>query len=152
MALATEQLQQIMTTAMAEAMKARGDGGAGGNGGSGKRGLSEKDFRRVDKFSGHEVDWLSWEFDFKIAMRSACPQAAQAVAHAEAHMDIEVTGALLESDPQIGKDMVGMVSRSAELYEVLCMLTTGDAKTLIRNIISADGLVAWQTLRKTYCR
>ena len=67
-------------------------------------------------------------------------------------MDIEVTGALLETDPQMGKEMVGMTSRSAELYEVLCMLTTGDAKTLIRNIISADGLVAWQTLRKTYCR
>ena len=33
-------------------------------GGGGRRRIHEKDFRRVDKFSGGEDEWKAWEFDF----------------------------------------------------------------------------------------
>ena len=34
----------------------------------------------------------------------------------------------------------------------MCMLTSGDAKTLIKNVHNGDGLTAWQVLKKTYAR
>ena len=147
MAISAEQLQLILSQVMTEVMKSRG-GGAGNS----RRVLTEKDFRRVDKFSGEESDWKAWEFDFKIALRSACPQVARALELVEANLNVEATGPLLAADQVHGESMAGMEERAAELYEVLCLLTTGDAKMLIRNIVGADGIAAWQVLRRTYCR
>ena len=148
MAISAEQLQQILSQVMGEMMKTRGAGAPG----NGRRVLTEKDFRRVDKFNGDEADWKAWEFDFKIALRSASPQVSKAVDLVEGNLNVEATGALLELDQVHGDAMAGMEERAAELYEVLCMLTTGDAKSLIRNIAEADGIAAWQVLKKTYCR
>ena len=148
MAISAEQLQQILSQVMGEMMKTRGAGAPG----NGRRVLTEKDFRRVDKFNGDEADWKAWEFDFKIALRSASPQVSKAVDLVEGNLNVEATGSLLEVDQVHGDAMAGMEERAAELYEVLCMLTTGDAKSLIRNIAEADGIAAWQVLKKTYCR
>ena len=41
-------------------------------------------------------------------------------------------------------------TRSRELFEILILLTTGEAKTLIRD--AADGFKAWHILNKTYSR
>ena len=146
MSISAEQLQTILSQVMTEVMKNRGGGDHP------RRVLTEKDFRRVDKFHGGEADWKAWEFDFKIALRSASPQVARALELVEGNLTVEATGAILAADSVHGESMAGMEERAAELYEVLCMLTAGDAKTLIRNVAGADGIAAWQLLRRTYCR
>ena len=37
-------------------------------------------------------------------------------------------------------------------YDVLCMLTLGEAKSVIREVSGGDGIAAWQALAKSYAR
>ena len=46
----------------------------------------------------------------------------------------------------------GMGERGAELFEVLCMLTSGGAKLMIREAQDNDGFAAWQILARTFGR
>jgi hypothetical protein len=116
-----------MATAMAQG------GGRGGGAGAGGRVLMEKDFKRIEKFTGLEVDWKAWEFDFKIAVRALSAQVAKALELVEMNLSVDATGEILVSDPVYGAEMVGMKVRAGELHEILCLLTSGDAKTMIRN-------------------
>ena len=43
----------------------------------------EKDFRRVDKFSGGEDEWKAWEFNFKVSARAADSILVEAMEAAE---------------------------------------------------------------------
>ena len=52
---------------------------------------------------------------------------------------------LYSSDGELSK-------ASKELYEVLCQLTGGQAKSLMRGIDGSDGLRAWRALHTTYAR
>jgi hypothetical protein len=77
---------------------------------------------------------------------------ARAIDILETNLKVEVTGEILEKDQTVGTEMVGITRRSGEFYEILCMLTSGDAKTLVRNVTSCDGFTTWQVLKKTYAR
>ena len=52
-------------------------------GGGGRRRIHEKDFRRVEKFSGGEDEWKVWEFDFKVSARTADANLVEAMEVAE---------------------------------------------------------------------
>ena len=45
-----------------------------------------------------------------------------------------------------------MPERAPELFEVLCALTEGEAKLLIRETPGGDGFAAWHTLASFYSR
>ena len=45
-----------------------------------------------------------------------------------------------------------MLERASELFEVLCALTDGEAKLLIRESPDGDGFAAWHTLATFYSR
>ena len=52
----------------------------------------------------------------------------------------------------ISQNDAQMAKASKELFEVLCQLTGGRAKSLLRDIDTGDGLRAWRTLHNTYAR
>ena len=117
-------------------------------GGDNKR-LTEKAYRRLDKFNGDDSAWKSWEFDFKIATRAAAPKVLEVMERAAISPGV-VTGAMVEADDSLAYD--GMVERGAELYEILCMLITGSAKMMIKEAPDGDGFAAWQLLQRTFAR
>lgn len=145
-----EQLQQIVAAAVQQALAASQQWGLGGARSSGNnRKLQEKDFRRVEKFSGGEDAWKAWEFDFKVALRAADAVMGEALEAVELESKMVTIANFMELD-DVKWD--GLEERSKELYDILCMLTTGEAKAIIREVPGGDGVMAWQLLTKAYAR
>ena len=46
----------------------------------------------------------------------------------------------------------GLEDKSRQLYDILCMLTSGEAKSVIREVPGVDGIAAWQALAIIYAR
>ena len=46
----------------------------------------------------------------------------------------------------------GLEDKSRQLYDILCLLTSGEAKSVIREVPGGDGIAAWQALAKSYAR
>ena len=148
MAVYLEQLQAAISVAVATALQARGDGQVGG-GRRRQRVIMEKDFRRVDKFDGDEKSWKSFEFDFRIAMKAVAPVVVEAMDKVAVTSHV-VTGGQMEDHDSLAYE--GMKERGAELFEVLCLLTSGGAKLMIREAQDNDGFAAWQILSRTFGR
>ena len=143
-----EQLQAAISAAVTTALQARGDGQAGG-GRRKQRTIMEKDFRRVDKFDGNEKNWKSFEFDFRIAMKAISPGVVEVMDQVALTSSV-VTGERMEEHDALAYE--GMKERGAELFEVLCLLTSGGAKLMIREAQDNDGFAAWQILARTFGR
>ena len=61
------------------------------------------------------------------------------------------TAASLDTMEQ-GTKFKGMRERTGELYDVICQLTTGRAKNIVKGVGSKDGFEAWQELHKEFNR
>ena len=46
----------------------------------------------------------------------------------------------------------GLEDKSQQLYDILGMLTSSEAKSVIREVPGGDGITAWQALAKSYAR
>ena len=149
MAVTLEQLQAAISAAVATALQARSDGQASGGGRRRQRTILEKDFRRVDKFDGTEKNWKAFEFDFRIAMKAVAPGVVELMDQVALTSSV-VTGERMEEHDGLAYE--GMRERGAELFEVLCMLTSGGAKLMIREAQDNDGFAAWQILARTFGR
>ena len=114
-----------------------------------RRRSSRRIFRRVDKFDGSEKNWKTFEFDFKIAVKAVAPEVEAAMEKFALNPE-NVTGELMEDHDGVTYD--GMKERGAELFEVLCQLTSGSAKLMIREAQDRDGFAAWQILSRTFGR
>ena len=143
-----EQLQAAISAAVTTVLQARGDGQVGG-GRRKQRTIMEKDFRRVDKFDGNEKNWKSFEFDFRIAMKAVSPGVVEVMDKVALTGNV-VTGEQMEEHDSLAYE--GMKERGAELFEVLCLLTSGGAKLMIREAQDNDGFAAWQILARTFGR
>ena len=101
--------------------------------------ISEKSYRRITAFSGGESNWQEWKYDFQVATRAA-----------NKDVGIELDHLLAQAEPRSENELRDLVAsgtnnwepekRSKELFEVLIMLTTGEAKGLIRD--AGDGFKA----------
>jgi hypothetical protein len=92
--------------------------------------LDEKHFRRMDKFEGDVGKFRSWIFDLEVALGSIDSELGKVVKAllrenipdpSEANMDQN-----LDQDTQD--------KYSTELYGVICGLTSGEAKKIVRSI------------------
>ena len=147
--LTSDQLREIIQSIMAQVTHVQGAGGSEGN----YRKLQEKDFRRVEKFAGGEDAWRAWEFDFKVALRATDKKVAEALEEIETPREPPlgpITAEIIHADDPTY--WAGLIERSKELCDVLCMLITGDAKAIIREVHGGDGFAAWQSLLKAYSR
>ena len=115
--------------------------------------LTEKSYKRMEKFSGGESAWEDWKYDFTIITRSVNPDVARALdlcskskkpvsAANLANIPLELKAQSKTWDPS---------KRSTELFELLIMLTSDEAKSLIKTS-TEDGFVAWHILNSTYSR
>ena len=110
-----------------------------------KRAITEKSFRRVDKFQAGETAFAEWRDDMMNCMRAAHQGYANLpdvhCINGAKPQDIKL--ALMSESPE-------MRTRDAEFAQILRMLTTGEAKALIRD--QDTGMGAWQMLQSVFAR
>ena len=93
--------------------------------------LEEKFFRRLDKFGGEESKWNEWFFNFRVCLigvhQTAAKFAEEVVATAAGPVTVETIDLVV---PREVKMLV-----SAELYGILCGLTSGEANVVVRSMV-----------------
>ena len=112
--------------------------------------LDLRNFQKVDKFSGGEAAWKDWSFDFKVMVNSINPSMSkwfELCENDKENITTEKTKALAD---EWGEKQSDLESRSSELFGLLCMLTEGEAKTIIRG--QTNGIIAYQLIHRTYSR
>ena len=96
---------------------------------------------KTEKFSGGDAEWLEWSFDFKTLTNSINPGMEKWFQQLESPKESTLTPEVLERTYSDGRvDPKDLQQRSKELFGILCALTSGEAKTLIRD--HTDGLAA----------
>ena len=140
----------IVEAAVQQRLAAAGFGGGTNDRaeGFGCRRIQEKDFRRVDKFSGGEDEWKAWEFDFKVSARAADAILVEAMEVAEIESKDITAADFSELEDQ---KWDGLEDKSRQLY-IWCMLTSSQEKSVIREVPGGDRIAAWQALAKSYAR
>ena len=93
--------------------------------------LEEKHFRRIEKFGGEAGKWQEWLFAVCVAVGSVSPDCILAMEdvtkQAGSIRDVAMLDAVVKAD--VKKKF------SAELFGVLCALTSGEANVVVRSII-----------------
>ena len=110
--------------------------------------LDEKSYKRIESFAGGDDEWTEWRYDFEIITRGVNPGVGRALT--DINNSSEPMG-LAQFIGDMTNDPWRPALRSAELYQLLIMLTTGEAKTIIKQA-TEDGFLAWQMLNDTYSR
>jgi hypothetical protein len=140
-----EDIAAVVAAVMKEMQKS---GMVHGGGGGNRKRLDERHFRRVDKFSGDEKAWRDWHFQMRAAIRGADRQAAEILEYVEKNAD--ATAGDVE-DRFNDDDVDDKIEKlAAEMYDVLCAMTTGEAMTVVRGETSMNGFMAWKHLFERY--
>ena len=103
----------------------------------------------MDKFENGEDAFKLWEFGFLTVTGSICPATRQALQKIAAMKQPLSGNELASAGPASWKDLG---TRATELFELLCMLTKGEAKLLIRETPGGDGFIAWHALCNYFAR
>ena len=106
--------------------------------------LEPKSFQRMNQFAGGEGLYREWSFDILITAEAVCPGITAMV---EQYMKNREDGWYCHYSEF---EMEHAEIRAKEFYNILCVLTAGEAKLSIRDC--ADGLEAWHKLWSTYNR
>ena len=121
----------------------------GGEGGGLDRAFLEKQFTRVEKFAGGDKEWKSFSFDFKTAAKGVNYKVGEVFDKVEkSKLKIDADDLALEDGSKFGN----VPRRSKELYGIMVLLTTGEAKQVVRDVASGCALEAWHALHKLYGR
>ena len=103
----------------------------------------------MDKFDGKAENWKEWHYQFIVA----------------AHAYKDRNGALLEAIEKLELDAVDtedidlelerkdaecMTETKAEMFGVLCLLTSGEANVLVRSEVDKNGYTTWKRLFDRY--
>ena len=140
-----------METAVKATLNAKGDGGGGG--GRAKRFIHPKAYGRVKKFAKGEEEWKEFYFDVGVILGTESPSMLKILRVIEASPGMEEFDAAAVRSHDEGKaDAMELEKQSQELFEVLAMITEGEAKLMVRNVSSQDGIMAWQRLYRHHNR
>ena len=134
-----EQIAAIVAAVMnARAGGARDDAPAA----RARKTLDERQFRRLNQFSGGEANWKDWAFQFRAATRAADRGVSEVLEWIERADDSITTG---ELDDQY-VDEQRMEAWADELYDILCGVLSGEALAIIRGVPDMNGFIAWKKL------
>ncbi len=141
-------LAQAMTAnaQMAAASVPAGGGGGKANG-KGMRYIHPKAYCRVAKFSRGEEEWKEFYFDVGVIPGTESPEMLKILRAIEARPGTdEFDTKTVRTHDEQQDDQMELERQSRELFEVLAMITQGEAKLMVRNVLMQDGIVAWQRL------
>ena len=105
---------------------------------------------RMEKFGGGDSAGKDWSFELKVLTMSInpsmekCFQTCETTAEPLTPENLKTFYSTLKVKP---KDLE---ARSKELFGILCLLTEGEAKVMIRG--QTDGLAAYRLLHRSYSR
>ena len=156
-----EQFQQLVImmqemakaiTVQAQTMSANvpvGDVGHRQNIQEGKRTICPKAFNRLQKFGKGEDSWKEYNFELGVILGSD-------LKFMETSAD-EMDTATIRAMDESRADRMNIEKVSKELYEILVVTTEEEARLMVRNIATQDGIQAWHRLyrhwnRRTFAR
>ena len=97
--------------------------------------LTEKSYKRMEKFSGGETEWDEWKYDFMIITRSVNSEVGAALEtciKGKKPVDAITLQGCVDDTHQPGEvKSWDPTKRWKELFELLIMLTAGEGKSLI---------------------
>ena len=120
-----------------------------------RRILFEKGYNRLEKFSHGEQDWADWAYDFKTILGTQCHQMKlllEAVEGEKMVTNADLLYRKFEVAMKKVEDVADIVKVNHELYEILNVLTAGDAKKMVKGIVPGDGISAWIQLNINFNR
>ena len=131
--------QQQLLQAMAE-----GHRGGGGGGEEHKGRIEERLFKRVEKFSHGTANFADWAMEFKTVLATRNKKLVDVMEHAEVSEEV-----FQDSAEEIRKggrpELLAEIQyehRNSELYDVLFMMTQGEARLVVKGVENRDGVVA----------
>jgi hypothetical protein len=134
-----EDLARIVAMVMTELEKSKVKKGIG-------KKLDERNYRRIDKFTGEERHWKEWHFQFKAATRSADRHTADILDWVERYPDTTMGDLEDKYNDEFDDNDDHLQRLASEMYDVLCSVTTGEAMTIVRAETTMNGFMAWKAL------
>ena len=107
--------------------------------GGGCRAKIDTRHAKQEEFSGNKEDWTDWSFSFKKMIKMRCTMAYDQILEME---DGDLDEDLLEQSEEL-------TQVSAELYDILCQVCRGNARTLLMTVDDMNGFRGWQVLHRT---
>ena len=102
----------------------------------------------MNKFAGGDDAWKEWSFDFKVIAEAINPSLTKWFEVSERPDATEEALKREYGKPDVDPKDIG--AKSKELSGLLCILTEGEAETMVRG--QTDGFSAWALLHSTYSR
>ena len=151
MALTAEQVMQMITQAISstlEAIDARRPTTTQTTSAA-PRTNTHKFYTRLDKFGGDETKWKEWWYQFGVATNRHDERTAQIMEVVE-KMDLtEVT--TNDIALELTQEQSAWVDGTkAGLFNVLCLMTSGEANSLVRSCVDKNGYTAWKKVYDRY--
>ena len=115
-----------------------------------RRVLDEKIFKRLESFSGDEKGWKDWSRKFKVIVGTKCKEFMRALEKAETMTEATTTSQVGIEEEFVNYEQNIMERRSAEVYDVLILTTSGEAFALVQSVPDMDGIAAWQKPHRNY--
>ena len=133
---------KVMIKALVQEMGVMKSGGMG-------RTIEEKHFKRIETFEDGVEKWKKFSSQVKIIVNSKDKILKKAMEEAE------ITSNSKEIDESVWYETgdyqgQNMERKASELFEVLCLVCSGEALNLIENMEHGDGVKAWHHLCKKY--
>ena len=148
-AFSEEQLMELIVRTVAAALQGANVGVGVGGGGAGR--INAEAFDDVKKLDKGRDEYNDWAYDFKMALAAVSPDMHRTLNVVEALLE-EVDTARVRDMDSSRAERIGLIQRSAELFQLLVMKTEGEAKMLVKSVTDNDGVRAWQKLFRHYHR
>jgi len=106
----------------------------------GYRLLNVKHLLKVEPYRGEKGKFLSWKWEFQVAVRAMAPELTQPMKFIESH---------LENDYKLSRLSEQEQKQAQNLYTMLAMLCKDDAAEFVMTSEEDNGFEAWKALIRT---
>ena len=138
-AMATEGqmiLEAIQTLAQSIASGTSATAAGSSNQSSGYNTRIDTRHAKLEEFTGKKEDWTDWSFSFKKMIKMRSKVAYDRI--------IEIEDG--DCDEDLLMESEELSQYSAELYDILCQVCRGNARTLLITVDDMNGFKGWQVL------
>ena len=111
-----------------------------------------KEVLRIEKFAGQQDKFREWSGEFKVVVKGVNTMMAHWMVDSEGVTEKYKEGMIEQwrtSAANVGNEGK-FESYGAELFEQLLLMTTGEAKEIVKGSEGGNGFVAWKRLLDRY--